>query len=725
MLANRRIMRVHIHRQLVCWFMLLFIPVLATAQPNKTAAITGNNFRISFPLQPNNLWEYRVLSTGESLKFKGPVFEINGTNASCDFTTITMAKQPLTLKNGVKEFEFTGLYKKYPALALHIIFQVSPNNPVVRFRYKLTGNDRYRLTKKDSTDYIQYFTLNATAAGTLQEVRFSEFNELYHSFCLAERPVSAASFSAGAHLIGPMLNGTIKKNAFLLAYEHGSQVPDKFLQYNLSSTKEITLEAVKGNYVNEFSLANGDSFESIWFQVAAINGNEDKLAASYREFVLQYMSENAESRKPYIFYNTWNYQERNKHWKKKAYLEEMNSNRMLAEIDVAHKMGVDVFVIDAGWFNGSGDWEVNKSRFPDTLHAIKAKLDGYGMKLGLWFNPTIAAKSSKMLENNRDCMKRFNGKEEGPFPVWETEESYGMCLVSRYRDAFADQLIYLAKELGVRYFKWDAIAQYGCNSPNHFHGTEKNSAAERADAYAFEIGRSMSYVVNKLCAAQPEAIVDFDITEGERAVGLGFLSAGKYFLINNGPYYQNYNVPIDPNKDNWNIFFYPGPARSWICRAPLSYDKWIPSVLFLTHYLPDDPYDNQSISVASLILGQNGIWGDLLSISPQGVQFFGEALAKYKEVRDDITQSTLVKDGAVGGSPEVYEKVNTANGRGAITLFSSHKGVYQYITKCRPNQKFWATKGVDIAFTKQGYAVITANFDKAEAKILFFGVQSN
>jgi alpha-galactosidase len=38
--------------------------------------------------------------------------------------------------------------------------------------------------------------------------------------------------------------------------------------------------------------------------------------------------------------------------------------------------------------------------------------------------------------------------------------------------------------------------------------------------------------------------VDFDITEASRSVGLAWLSAGKYFLINNGPYYMNYDLAV-------------------------------------------------------------------------------------------------------------------------------------------------------------------------------------
>ncbi|MDZ7607407.1 MAG: hypothetical protein U5K79_17885 [Cyclobacteriaceae bacterium] len=317
----------------------------------------------------------------------------------------------------------------------------------------------------------------------------------------------------------------------------------------------------------------------------------------------------------------------------------------------------------------------------------------------------------------------MNGDKGQPWKVWETEESYGMCLVSPYKDAFADELIRLNKELGVTYFKWDAIGQYECNDAGHFHGDSTNTPQERLDSYAFEIGRAMNYVVDKLARACPEAIVDFDITEGGRTVGLGFLASGKYFLINNGPYYFNYDIPFDRDKDNWNIFFFPGPARGWICRTPLQYDKWFPTVLFLTHYIPDDPIANQSICLGSLMLGQNGIWGDLPAISDEGVAYFNQVLGRYKQVRSDITLASLTSDGVVGGSPEVYEKMNPSNGKGLIVMFSSHRGDYTYITKVKPNSTIWHNNGVEVTLMQDGYARISAHFEGADAKIIFFGTE--
>jgi alpha-galactosidase len=290
-----------------------------------------------------------------------------------------------------------------------------------------------------------------------------------------------------------------------------------------------------------------------------------------------------------------------------------------------------------------------------------------------------------------------------------------MCLVSGHADVFADELIRAYREFGVTYFKWDAVGQYGCDSPDHDHGDASVTPEERAQSYGFELPRQMARIAEKLQAACPEAIVDFDVTESGRAFGLGFLSAGKYFLINNGPYYQNYDVPINPDKDNWNLFFYKGPARAWIARTPLSYDSWIPSSLFLTHYLPDDPYESQIVNIASLILGQNGIWGDLPRISSEGVGLFGHLLGLYKQVRDDITESYPVTSGPVSGASEVHEKIAARSGRGAIVLFSTAAGPVTYVSTNRPNRTFTATQGVSVKFDSAGRAVITVPFDKPGA----------
>ncbi len=694
------------------------------SKKNDSLTIVENNFlKISVSNTESTLWEYILPNTGKIFSFQAPIVEIDGSIHTALMSSVILAGNPQVLRNGVNEYVVEGNLKEPSDMTMRIIFQVSENNPIVKFRYELFSKQPHKLTKSTGFDQINYFTVSFSALDNIKEVRFSEFNEMVHSFFLSERELEQKHFSDSTSVMGPMMVGSDGSYSFLTAYEHGSQVPDNFLEYQLNPNKTISLKAVKGNYYDGFTISENSPFQTIWFETGAVVGTENHLAKNYREFVLRYMSQNSESRKPYIFYNTWNFQERNRHWYKKPYLADMTYDRMMKEIDVAHQMGIEVFVVDAGWFEKTGDWTPSPTRFPDGLKAVSKKLKDNGMKLGLWFNPTVAAVSSNMLKNHRDCVRSVNGSEGNPWPVWETEESYGMCLVSPYRDAFADELIRLNKELGVTYFKWDAIGQYECNDPRHFHGNENNTPQERMESYAFEIGKSMSYVVDKLVKECPEAIVDFDITEGGRTVGLGFLSSGKYFLINNGPYYFNYDIPFDREHGQWNIFFFPGPARTWICRTPLTFDKWIPTSLFLTHYLPDDPYENQSIAVASLMLGQNGIWGDLPNISKEGVEFFSNTLSLYKQVRDDMTETAMIRNGAVGGSPEIYEKINPESGRGAIVIFSSHPGKYSYISHNKVDASHWESANVKVQIDQAGLAKIETEFKTAEAKIIFFGIK--
>jgi alpha-galactosidase len=670
------------------------------------------------------LWRYKIKATGRNIAIAPPAFEIDGKLVTACLKKIRPAGKPRKLSNGAIESVFIGDLARAKGLRLQITFRMVPENPVVRFKYELQSDRPVSLTKETGRDAVEYFRYSTRSMKGVREIRLSEFDETIHSFRPIEREVLPSAFAESLGIMGPLLVASGEEETVLTAYEHGSQAPDAFVQFQLAPDRSVTVRAVKGNYYRNRIVDAEHPFETLWFQFAAIKGTGDDLAPHYRTFILRHLTLNAASRKPWIFYNTWNYQERNKWWNKKAYLDSITEERMLTEIDVAHRMGIDVFVIDTGWYQKTGDWEVNLKRFSSKLAKVKRKLDGYGMKLGLWFSPTESAVTSRITIQHLSDRMSLQGKLLEPHPIWETEDSYWMCLVSSYWESFADELIRLSREVGVVYFKWDAISQYGCDGFYHHHGGEDVTSNERADNYAFEQVRYMQRVIDKLCRACPEAIVDFDITEGGRSVGLAFLASGKYFLINNGPYFHSLDIPSGQGQGGMgtNVFVFPGPARARLCRVPLDFDKWIPSVLFLTHYLPDDPESSQLINIASLILGQNGIWGDLPAISKKGVAIFGKFLNYYKQVRDDITESYPVCGGMVGGSLEVHEKINYKTGRGAVCVFSEAGGTHAYITTYKVDKKFWTHDGVKVTRLKSGQARLDFTVPKWSARVIFFGV---
>jgi alpha-galactosidase len=697
--------------------------VLAQIAPIKRADVRSGQVWITFSCGQKCLWRYGTATNGSAHSLTPPTFNIDGRQITAMVRHFAAIGAPVRINGGVTEYTFEGKLAEDPALRLRVEFQVNDNTPVIRFRYLLNSDQPRTLSAPSGENALTYLQTSLKQLPDAEEISLSNFADITHSYMLSEQRIGDENFEDHSVFMGPILAASDGRRSFLLAYEHGSQSPDAFLHFGLAPDRSVRLDAVKGNYFPGQSIDANHGFQTIWLETAAVQGGMDRLASIYRLFVLKFMTSNSASRIPYIFYNTWNFQERNKWWNGKPYLESMNEDRILREIDVAHRMGIDVFVLDTGWYEKTGDWTVSARRFPDGLKAVRAKLDGYGMKLGLWFGPTSAAVSSQAVREHPEWRMSWDGRIREPREIWETEKSYQMCMVSGYADAFADELIRIAKDLGVSYFKWDGIGQYGCNDPHHDHGGEGNTPQERADSYAFQLVQYINRVADKVAAAVPGTIVDFDVTERNRAMGLGFLASGKFFLINNGPYFENYDLPIDREKTNTNLFFYQGPARTWIARSPLTFDKWIPSILFLTHYFPDDPRQWQEVDVASLILGQNGIWGDLLNVSESGVSFTGDILARYKQVRNDITESDPVVTGVVSGSPEIHEKVSGTTGRGAVVIFATDRGTYHYITRHKVATGRWTSEGVTVSQDSAGRAKIEAKFDKPGAKVLFFGVR--
>lgn len=673
--------------------------------------------------EKNALWEYRTEAGISPLRIAPPVFEIEGTTVSAAWKNVKQTKAD-TLSNAVIRYSFTGTIAQDTSMQLSAVFQVAPDNPVIKFRYILSVSSRRRFSKKDNKDHLEYLSLKFPVSGDIAEVRLSDYNEKDHAYFLNETDINQSAFENASALMGPILLSTTDEYTHLLAYEHGSQYPNRFLEYQLSAEKQITLRAVKSNYLNKQLLDSAHDYETIWFHVATAIGNKDRMASDYRKFVLKYIAEYNASRTPYIFYNTWGRQERVK-WAGGQYLSSMNLAYTLKEIEVAHQMGIEVYVLDMGWYQKTGDWNVNKKLFPDSLRQVKALLDKYGMKLGLWFNPTVASVSSKTLAKNEANSIMWNGAYDKPFPIWETEESVRLSLVSPYWKDYADKMIELVRELGVTYFKLDAVFQYAANGPGHFYGSEENSEAERTESYAFQLPIYMAKIIERVQRACPEAIFDFDVTEPGRAVGLQFLSSGKFFMVNNGPYFHSFDLADEwgsplPNK-NPQLFTNPGPARGWFMRSITRYDKWIPSILFLAHYQPDGDSLSLDINLASAILGANGIWGELLKCTPYQIKHTKVVLDQYKKVREDMLVSDPFFSGMAGMSPEIYEKINPVNGRGAIILFANEPGEYNYISNSEVDDTVWHNHGVTVTRDSKGRAVVSAVFNKPGAKIIFFG----
>lgn len=65
---------------------------------------------------------------------------------------------------------------------------------------------------------------------------------------------------------------------------------------------------------------------------------------------------------------------------------------------------------DAAWFNGQGDWLVNKEAFPNGIGEMVKNLRERGLIPGIWFEAEVAGTTSKAYYENEDCFLKRKGK---------------------------------------------------------------------------------------------------------------------------------------------------------------------------------------------------------------------------------------------------------------------------------------------------------------------------
>ena len=87
-------------------------------------------------------------------------------------------------------------------------------------------------------------------------------------------------------------------------------------------------------------------------------------------------------------------------------------NRLVSLYDPARELGVELFLLDDGWFGnryprvndqaGLGDWQPNRARLPNGLAPLAAEAAQRGLRFGIWIEPEMANPRSELFEKHPD-----------------------------------------------------------------------------------------------------------------------------------------------------------------------------------------------------------------------------------------------------------------------------------------------------------------------------------
>ena len=97
---------------------------------------------------------------------------------------------------------------------------------------------------------------------------------------------------------------------------------------------------------------------------------------------------------------------------------DFNEEKILNIARQASKLGIDMMVLDDGWFgkrdddcSGLGDWFVNEKKLNGGLKALVEKINAMGMKFGLWFEPEMVSEDSGLYRNHPDWAIQIPGRK--------------------------------------------------------------------------------------------------------------------------------------------------------------------------------------------------------------------------------------------------------------------------------------------------------------------------
>lgn len=141
-----------------------------------------------------------------------------------------------------------------------------------------------------------------------------------------------------------------------------------------------------------------------------------------------------------------------------AFYFDFDAPKLLGLADAAADLGMELFVLDDGWFgkrndgtSSLGDWYPNEEKLKGTLKELAEKINAKGLKFGLWIEPEMTNKDSDLYRAHPDWLLAEQGKR-----ICHSRNQYVLDFSKReVREYIGDMLENLLAEVPVSYIKWD------------------------------------------------------------------------------------------------------------------------------------------------------------------------------------------------------------------------------------------------------------------------------
>ena len=137
---------------------------------------------------------------------------------------------------------------------------------------------------------------------------------------------------------------------------------------------------------------------------------------------------------------------------------DFNEEKILKIAEQAAALGVDMLVLDDGWFgkrdddcSGLGDWFVSEEKLNGGLGKLAEKIKSLGMKFGLWFEPEMVSEDSELYRSHPEWAIQIPSRK----PIRSRYQLVIDMTNPEVREYLFNSISKILRSAGISYVKWD------------------------------------------------------------------------------------------------------------------------------------------------------------------------------------------------------------------------------------------------------------------------------
>ncbi len=191
---------------------------------------------------------------------------------------------------------------------------------------------------------------------------------------------------------------------------------------------------------------------------------------------------------------------------------DFNEEKILSMASTASKLGIELFVLDDGWFGkrnndfaGLGDWDCNLDKLPNGISGLSRKIEELGMKFGLWFEPEMVNKDSDLYRTHPEWVLATPDRSMSP-GRHQYVLDFSNPEVVKY---IGDKMAKIIEESKISYIKWDMN-----RSMSEVYSTVHDASTQGKVMHQYILGVYALY--ERLTSAYPDILFESCSSGGAR-----------------------------------------------------------------------------------------------------------------------------------------------------------------------------------------------------------------